>query len=314
LQVTEAQQQHANLLENMIQAESKARALPSAPLITSHRVFRLILGTLLLVIAFFAVFVGDEMVGMPAPEVIPYGVEQSFQIISALSQEDTVLISFDFEPGLIGEMEATSAALLDDIMEKGAKLALVSTSPTGPALAERFIHDAQDNRQDSDGIQYVNLGYIPGGVSGLAAFAQNPNWAAPTSLDGAQAWEMQPLTNIKSISDFALVLLISDNPNTTRAWVEQVNPHLEPAPMVAVVSAQIEPVARTYLGQIDGLISGMVGGAAYEVMGGANLARERWDAFNILLIVAVSAILIGVSISVIPKIIAQQKSNGGESA
>jgi hypothetical protein len=314
LQVTEAQQQHANLLGNMIQAESKAQAIPSAPLITSHRVFRLILGTLLLVIAFFAVIVGDEMVGMPAPEVIPYGVEQSFQIISALSQEDTVLISIDFEPGLIGEMEATSAALLDDIMEKGAKLAFVSTSPTGPALAERFLDDVQDNHQDSNGIQYENLGYIPGGISGLAAFAQNPNWAAPTSLDGAQAWETQPLINIKHISDFAFVLLISDNPNTTRAWVEQVNPHLEPVPMVAVVSAQVEPVARTYLGQIDGLVSGLVGGAAYEVLGGANLAGERWDAFNIILIVAVSAILIGGSISVIPKVIAQYKNNEGESA
>ncbi|MFN2237055.1 MAG: hypothetical protein ACK2U1_22740, partial [Anaerolineales bacterium] len=314
LQVTEAQQQHANLLSNMIQAESKAQSLPSAPLITSHRAFRLILGTLLLAIALVAVFVGDEMVGMPASEVIPYGVEQSFQIISALSQEDTVLISFDFEPGLIGEMEATSAALLGNIMEKGAKLALVSTSPTGPALAERFIHDIQDSHPNSGGIQYVNLGYIPGGVSGLAAFANNPNWAAPNSLDGTQAWETQPLTNIKSISDFAFVLLISDNPNTTRAWVEQVNPHLEPVPMIVAVSAQVEPVARTYLGQIDGLVSGLVGGAAYEVMAGANLARERWDAFNIVLIVAVSAILIGCCISVIPKIIAQQKNNGGESA
>jgi hypothetical protein len=133
-------------------------------------------------------------------------------------------------------------------------------------------------------------------------------------LDGTQAWETQPLTNIKSISDFAFVLLISDNPNTTRAWVEQVNPHLEPVPMIVAVSAQVEPVARTYLGQIDGLVSGLVGGAAYEVMAGANLARERWDAFNIVLIVAVSAILIGCCISVIPKIIAQQKNNGGESA
>ena len=84
--------------------------------------------------------------------------------------------------------------------------------------------------------------------------------------------------------------------------------------MVAVVSAQVEPMARTYLGQIDGLISGLTGGAAYEVMSGANLARERWDAFNILLIVAVSVILIGASISVIPKIIAKQKNNGGKSA
>ena len=111
-----------------------------------------------------------------------------------------------------------------------------------------------------------------------------------------------------------MVLLITDNPNTTRAWVEQVNPYLEPVPLVAVVSAQVEPVARTYLGQIDGLVSGLTGGAAYEVMSGSNLAREQWDAFNIILIVAVSAILIGSIISIGSTVIARQKENGGESA
>ena len=73
LQVSEAQQTHATLLGDMLQAEGKPQALPLPPLISSHRVFRLILGIMLIAIAFIAVFVGGDMVAMPAPDVIPAG-------------------------------------------------------------------------------------------------------------------------------------------------------------------------------------------------------------------------------------------------
>jgi hypothetical protein len=318
LRVSEAQQTHATLLGELLEAEGKPQALPLPPLISSQRVFQLILGILLLIIAFIAVLVSGDMITMPTSDIIPPGVEETYQILAGLSPEDTALVAFDYEPGLVGEMDATTAAVVDSMMEKGAKLALVSTSPTGPALAERFVNDIQGNHHYVNGTQYVNLGYIPGGVSGLAAFAQNPRWVAPNTLDGAQAWETEALQNIRSISDFALVILITDNPITTRAWVEQVNPHLEPAPLVALVSAQVEPLARPYYGQtdggqIDGLVSGLTGGIAYEAMSGGNLARQQWDAFNIILIVAVSAMLVGGIISLGSTLIARQKESKGES-
>jgi hypothetical protein len=215
---------------------------------------------------------------------------------------------------LIGEMNAASAGVIDHLANKGAKLAVVSTSPTGPALAERVISDHQGKNQNST---VVNLGYIPGGASGLAAFAQNPEWVLPNTLDGAPAWQTEPLRNIGSMSDFAMTLLITDNPNTLRAWIEQVNPRLEPKPLVTVISAQVEPMARPYYapdhgGQIDGLVSGLTGGAAFEVLSGNNLAREQWDAFNIILIVAVSAMVIGGFISISSTVITRQKASEGE--
>jgi hypothetical protein len=135
-------------------------------------------------------------------------------------------------------------------------------------------------------------------------------------LDGQPAWETETLNSVKRISDFSMVVLITDNPNTTRAWVEQVNPKLDTTPLVAIVSAQVEPLARPFFdsenGQIDGLISGLTGGAAYEVVSRPNLARSYWDAFNILLIVAVSGILIGGVINVVSTLVAQRKGSGEE--
>ena len=81
------------------------------------------------------------------------------------------------------------------------------------------------------------------------------------------------------------------------------------------VPSSILPVTSVNASQIDGLVSGLTGGAAYEVMSNtSNLARVQWDAFNIILIVAVCAILIGGLISIGSMLIARQKEDKGESA
>ena len=89
-------------------------------------------------------------------------------------------------------------------------------------------------------------------------------------------------------------------------------------PMIAVVSAQVEPMIRPYYdsqqAQLGGLISGLSGGASYEVLSRQNLARTYWDAFNIVLIVAVSTIFIGSAITIISDLVAKRKDPGGESA
>ena len=316
LQVTEAQQEHTVLLQQLLETESKPQVLPLAPLISSHRIFKAVLGTILLVIAFLAVLGDTQMTALP--EIIPAGVRQTSQLVDALSPDDTVLLAFDYEPGLAGEMDAAAAGVVDHMMLRGAKLALISTSPTGPMLAEHFISEVEGVHNYASGTQYVNMGYIPGGASGLASFARNPQWVVSSTLDGTRAWQTEPLRNIASLSDFAFVLVITDNPNTAQTWIEQVKPQLGAVPLAAVVSAQVEPMIQPYYdsqqAQLSGLVSGLTGGAAYEITSRSNLARDYWDAFNFVLIVAVSVILIGGSITLISDLLARRKESGGESA
>ena len=92
--------------------------------------------------------------------------------------------------------------------------------------------------------------------------------------------------------------MISDNPDSARTWIEQVQPKLQNTPLIAVVSAQAEPILKPYSGgaeaQIQGMVGGIVGGAAYEqITGNPSLAREYWDALNYLLIISIGIILLG---------------------
>ncbi|GAH00175.1 unnamed protein product [marine sediment metagenome] len=90
----------------------------------------------------------------------------------------------------------------------------------------------QDNYDYESGEQYVNLGYIPGGAVGLVSFFENPQNTLPFSLDGLPAWEtdstqgLRPLAGIEQITDYEMVVVLVDDPDTARAWIEQLSPRI----------------------------------------------------------------------------------------
>ena len=71
---------------------------------------------------------------------------------------------------------------------------------------------------------------------------------------------------IQDISDFSLVVLLSDSTGSGRDWLEQVQPHLYGVPLYAIVSKQAEPIYLPYrmAGQLQVLMAGISAGANYE--------------------------------------------------
>ena len=315
LQVTRSQQAHADLFHKMLSAEGEVEPLPPSPLISSQRALRWVIALILMIAIGIFVIGEGEFVPLPGNAAIPDATYASSKIIGALPDRAPVLIAFDYEPGIAGEMNAAAAALVDHLMLKGARLSLVSTLPTGPALAEYFIQTVQSQHGYTKGLQYVNLGYIPGGAAGLLSFAQTPKWVFPLSYNGFSPWETQPLRGVDSLSDYALVVVITEDPEDARAWIEQVQPRIGDTPMLTVVSAQAEPMVRPYFGsdqnaQVKGIVSGLSGGAAYEVtVGRTNLGRTYWDAFSIGLLIALGAILIGGLVNVVQLLFARNNND-----
>ena len=199
-------------------------------------------------------------------------------------------------------MDATAAGVIHHLELKGAYPAFISTVPTGPAQAEHLLAmiAQSSNTAWQAGQNYANLGFIPGGASGLLSFAQSPQKIAPAYLEtGKRAWDEGSLVNVQSITDFSLAIVITQNPDTARTWIEQVGPYLgEQTPLLMLLSAQAEPLIRPYYQefqqQVKGMVVGLVGGASYENLNGHPLlALTYWDAFNLAIIVAVVIIFLG---------------------
>ena len=81
------------------------------------------------------------------------------------------------------------------------------------------------------------------------------------------------------------------------------------------VSAQAEPIIYPYYasGQIDGLVSGLSGGATYERLRNQDgLGRKYWDAYSVGLLLAEILITLGAMINFLAALRSKQKTKKEE--
>ena len=297
---SKAQQDYVNLLKKLIGEESKTKPIQKAAPIQTQRVLRWLITIILLVTTAGTIIFGGNF-DNPAPRkrVSPLtGYGSMYIEIENIYNEQPVLIAHDYQPAAAGELHTAAAGVVDHLMEQGAYLTFVSTVPTGPALAEHFLANTQEDHDYRHTQQYINLGYLPGESAGLLSFIVAPKKIIPLAFDGSNAWGSPPLIEVNSIQDFAMILVITDDPNTAKIWIEQVGTILEETPLTMVVSAQVEPLIQPYFRSSPQLLTGYVAGVIdsmnYEhLIGRPNLANERWLPFNIGIIISVGTIFIG---------------------
>jgi hypothetical protein len=244
---------------------------------------------LILLVAFFLV-TGSQSV--PLPAALPAESGLLLPALDALPEGASVLMIFDYEPALAGELEAAAAPFVDRVLAlRHPRVTILSTSPTGGALAERFFANTQTRHNYQPGQNYINLGYLPGGTIGILSFAENPRAAMPSSQ-----WVTAAAQDVNRFSDYAAVILLTDQAETARAWVEQTASQRGDTPLLVVSSAQAAPMIQPYLfsGQVNGLVSGLYGGAAFEGSSGLDSpVRGYWDAYNFATLLAVLLIVLG---------------------
>src|SRR4030042_1139202 len=122
---------------------------------------------------------------------------------------------------------------------------LVVTPPSGPALAENLIKKVSTTLNGSSGSysNYTDLGYIPGGTIGLLGLVTSPKTVLPYSIEGTNVWTIAPLNTISSIGDFRAVIVMTNDPDTARVWIEQVGTRIQPesTPLLIITGSQAEP-------------------------------------------------------------------------
>lgn len=296
LQATQEQQSHAALLEQILAAEAEPVPITSFSPLRASRGLRWLLS-----VAVFAVIAGVTLLETRIFSM-PVGMPNEFKGALAVAQNipegAPVLVAVDYHPARAGEMETAAAPMFDQmILLRHPRLSFVSTNENGPILAERFISGTLSERGYQYGNQYLNLGYLPGGVMGIRAFTQNPPQAMPFDISLDLAWTSAPLQGVSSLSQFAAVIVITDNADSARAWIEQSMPTRGTSPLVIVASAQAAPMLMPYYdsGQVNGIVNGLYGGALFEQnnAGRPGTARIYWDAYSLGMLLAMSLMLGG---------------------
>lgn len=142
----------------------------------------------------------------------------------------------------------------------------------------------------------VNLGYLPGGTVALSAFVRDPVTVAPYTADLAPAWELPALANVRSLADFSAILIVTDNPENVRAWVEQSGRVSAAPPLLVVSSAQAAPIIQPYYDsfQVAGYLSGAGGAATYQLLRQvAGNASNHYNAYQFVLLATALLVVLG---------------------
>ncbi|MGE5124320.1 MAG: hypothetical protein ACM3H7_07360 [Acidobacteriaceae bacterium] len=305
LRVTDEQRARVQMMQELLEEEQKPKPLTSKRVISSQNIFRIAIALVLILPIAWMIIAKSQRTAQSLPGNIP-GVIEFSQQVQRLPAGVPVLLAFDYEPGFSGELNRAVLALLSQLMANNAYLTMVTSAPSGVALAESLVNEASSGAAGnlSSYTNYTDLGYIPGGTMGLLGLATSPKTVLPYSLDGMNVWASTPLSSVSRVTDFGAVIVITNDPDTARAWIEQVGTVLrtQDKPLLIVTSSQAEPLVRPYYeavpSQVQGMVAGLAGGLAYSLLTENPPQNGLWDAYSIGVTMSILIILVGSIISV----------------
>ena len=131
LQASEEQQSSAAMLEQMLAAETHPKPIATQPVVLSQRFLRWIIAIVLLLVVGGSVFTGTQI--NPLPTGAPPETSAALRDIQeSLPADAPVLLIFDYDAALAGELEAAAAPLVDHMLTlKHPRLSLICIQTYG---------------------------------------------------------------------------------------------------------------------------------------------------------------------------------------
>ncbi len=120
-----------------------------------------------------------------------------------------------------------------------------------------------ETRGKQYGVDYVNIGWVPGGEAGAAGFAKDVRSVVTHDYEGTALDKLPVMSGVTSIKDVQLVIIIADY--HAGLFLRQWWP-LEKTPTVGCCDASNYTLFMTFLaaGQLRGVVNSINGGAQYE--------------------------------------------------
>jgi hypothetical protein len=194
-----------------------------------------------------------------------------------------VLVGFDPDFGSYAEIRPAVRSVLDELLARRARLALISYTPEGRALAraemERLAPDGQE--------AILDLGFRSGSE---AALVRSVDELLPADAEGDIAEAIRDRGGGMAAVEAALI--VAGNDLGPRAWVEQVAPRTT-FPLVAVAPGYLGVELEPYLasGQLAGLLGSLRDGGAYIDGADPGHATASPNAIMLGMLVAIGVLL-----------------------
>lgn len=188
-----------------------------------------------------------------------------FDEINKLEAGDRILLSFEYGPSTKPEIHPMAIALLQHLFSKHIKVFGVALWPDGNFMSTEAFESTADDYGKEYGIDYVNLGYKPGGEAVIKGIASDIPTLYTVDLKGMPIEEIPMMQNINNIEDFDFVFSLSAGFPGSTEWVQYACDPKNIPMSTGCTSIQVTDIVPfVENGQIRGILAGMPGAAEYE--------------------------------------------------
>jgi hypothetical protein len=202
--------------------------------------------------------------GLPVP--LSSATISSYKTMENLKAGDILCMTFDYSGGSAAELYPQNVVILKHALKKGLRAVAVSFSVGGLEMANMAFEESGYTKSKVYGVDYVNLGFVAGGETGMSSFAKDIHGLIKTDARGTpldQIPLMNDVQNLKSFAYFAFTTSTSQD-----MYVRQFSS--QGVPVVGCIQSLYFSILEVYMssGQIVGFINGLRGSAEYEIMTG----------------------------------------------
>lgn len=194
-----------------------------------------------------------------------YHSQRVFDEIEALKKNDKVLVSFEYGPSTMPEIHPSAIALLNHLFSKDVKVYAVALWPDGNFMATNAFNAVADKYGKEYGIDYVNLGYKPGGEAVVKGLASDIRTMYTVDLLGNSIDSIEMMKDVYNLLDLDFIFSLSAGYPGSKEWVQFACDPLGIPMSTGCTSIQVtDIIPYVENDQIKGILSGMPGAAEYE--------------------------------------------------
>ena len=197
-----------------------------------------------------------------------------FDEINKLNAGDKILLSFEYSPSTKPEIHPMAIAILKHLYAKNIQVYGFALWPDGNFMSTEAFSEVSDDYDKKYGVDYVNLGYRPGGEAVIKGIASDIRTLYTVDLQGTSINDIPMMKDVVNIEDFDFVFSLSAGYPGSKEWVQYAcDPNNIPLSTgcTSIQVTDIMPYVEN--DQIRGILAGMPGAAEYESLVEAELQK-----------------------------------------
>ncbi len=192
---------------------------------------------------------------------------KAFELIDSLPPDSIVWFGVDYEPANRAEVEASAIAILRHCMKKDLRVVSVSMWAPGGTMMDSLLKTVGPEFEGKKyGVDFLNLGYRPGGQVFLQKLTENLHEAVLGIDHYGDPISGYPLAGeLNTIQEASAIVALAIGEPGFREYIKIVTDRYK-VPLIAVLPAVSVPEAMPMVnsGQLAGMLGSLRGGAEYE--------------------------------------------------